>query len=106
MNKAGVSFESIKNDFMLDEEFKEEYEKLQPRYEIISQIIEARKEQNMTQADLARRVGTQKSNISRFESGNYNPSLDFLIKVAHCLGKDLKSKYIKADKTVDTPFCM
>jgi DNA-binding XRE family transcriptional regulator len=90
MSKAGVSFESIKNDLMLDDEFKDEYEKLQPRYEVISQIIEARKEQNMTQADLAKRVGTQKSNISRLESGNYNPSLDFLIKVAHCLGKDLK----------------
>lgn len=45
MNKEGVSFESIKNDLMLDEEFKEEYEKLQPRYEMISQIIEERKEQ-------------------------------------------------------------
>lgn len=53
-----------------DEEFKLEYEKLQPRYEAIAQIIRARKEQNMTQAELAKRVGTQKSNISRLESGN------------------------------------
>ncbi len=90
MNKAGVSFEKIKSDLMLDNEFKEEYEKLQPRYEIVSQIIEARKQQKLSQADLAKRIGTQKSNISRLESGNYNPSLDFLIKVAQCLGKDLK----------------
>lgn len=90
MNKVGVSFECIKNDLMMDDEFKEEYEKLQPRYEIISKIIESRKEKKMTQSDLAKKVGTQKSNISRLESGNYNPSLDFLIKVAHCLGKDLK----------------
>lgn len=90
MSKAGVSFDSIKKDLMLDEEFKKEYEKLQPRYEVISQIIEARKEQNLTQEDLAKKVGTQKSNISRLESGNYNPSLDFLIKVAGCLGKNLK----------------
>ncbi len=92
MNKPSVSFDNIKNDLMLDEEFREEYEKLQPRYEIISQIIEARKEKNMTQSDLAKKLGTQKSNISRLESGNYNPSLDFLIKVAHGLGKDLKIK--------------
>ena len=90
MNKAGVSFEKIKSDLMLDNEFKEEYEKLQPRYEIVSQIIEARKQQKLSQADLAKRIGTQKSNISRLESGNYNTSLDFLIKVAQCLGKDLK----------------
>lgn len=89
MKKAGISFEEIKNDMLKDEEFKAEYEKLKPRYEAIEQIIKARKEQNITQAELARRVGTQKSNISRLESGNYNPSLDFLVKVAESLGKDL-----------------
>lgn len=89
MSKAGVSFDLIKNDLMQDEEFKKEYDRLRPRYEIISQIIEIRKEQHMTQEELAKRVGTQKSNISRLESGNYNPSLDFLIKVARSLGKEL-----------------
>lgn len=90
MSKASVTFESVKKDLMIDNEFKIEYEKLQLRYEVISQIIQARKEQHMTQTELAKKMGTQKSNISRLESGNYNPSLDFLIRVAHCLGKDLK----------------
>lgn len=89
MSKVSVSFDSIKNELMMDEEFKKEYDKLKPRYEIIAQIIETRKEQNMTQAELAKRVGTQKSNISRLESGTYNPSLDFLVKVAQSLGKEL-----------------
>ncbi|MDD2621155.1 MAG: helix-turn-helix transcriptional regulator, partial [Syntrophomonadaceae bacterium] len=35
-------------------------------------------------------VGTQKSNISRLESGTYNPSLDFLSKVARSLGKEVQ----------------
>ena len=90
MSKASVSRDSLKVDLMQNEEFAAEYEKLRPRYEIISQIIEARKEKNMTQEDLAKRIGTQKSNISRLESGNYNPSLDFLVKVAQGLGKELK----------------
>ena len=89
MSKAGLSFEEMKADMLKDKEFKIEYEKLKPRYEAIEQIIRARKEQNMTQAELAKRVGTQKSNISRLESGNYNPSLDFLAKVAESLGKSL-----------------
>lgn len=89
MNNAGISFEEIKADMLKDEEFTIEYEKLSPRYEAIEQIIRARKEQNLTQAELAKRVGTQKSNISRLESGNYNPSLDFLTKVAESLGKNL-----------------
>lgn len=89
MSKAGISFEEMKFDMLKDEEFKIEYEKLKPRYEAIEQIIRARKEQNITQAELAKRVGTQKSNISRLESGNYNPSLDFLAKIAESLGKKI-----------------
>ncbi len=89
MNKAGIKFNEIKEQLMKDEEFKAEYEKLKPRYEVILQIIEARNAQNITQEELALRVGTQKSNISRFESGSYNPSLDFLIKIAKSLGKEV-----------------
>ena len=83
MSKAGEKLSKMKEYLMKDEEFKAEYEKLKPRYDIISQIIEARADNNITQRELALLTGTQKSNISRFESGSYNPSLDFLIKIAH-----------------------
>ena len=63
---------------------------LTPRYEVVQQLKDARKAQDMTQEVLAERVGTKKSNISRFESGKYNPSLDFLIKVAGSLGKQVQ----------------
>ena len=63
---------------------------LTPRYEVVEQLTSARKAQNVTQEVLAERVGTKKSNISRFESGRYNPSLDFLIKVADSLGKQIQ----------------
>ena len=89
MSRLSVPFEEIEAKMLEDEEFRVEYERLRPRYEAIEQIIKARKEQNITQAELAKRVSTQKSNISRLESGNYNPSLDFLIKVAESLGKKL-----------------
>ncbi len=93
MSKTGVKFDVVKEQLMKDEEFKAEYEKLRPRYEVISQIIEARNELNITQEELALRMGTQKSNISRFESGSYNPSLDFLIKIAKSLGKEVHIEF-------------
>lgn len=65
-------------------------EQLTPRYEVVEQLKKARKEQQITQEMLAERVGTKKSNISRLESGKYNPSLDFLIKVADCLDRELQ----------------
>ena len=89
MSQAGVKFEDIEMRLLKDDEFKAEYEKLKPRYELIAQIIDARNKLNITQEELALRVGTQKSNISRFESGSYNPSLDFIVKVARSLGKEI-----------------
>ncbi|KPU43668.1 helix-turn-helix protein [Oxobacter pfennigii] len=89
MSKAGVKLEDIQERLMKDEEFKAEYEKLKPRYELIAQIIDARNKLNLTQEELALRVGTQKSNISRFESGSYNPTFDFVTKLARSLGKEV-----------------
>lgn len=60
------------------------------RYQVARQIRDVRKEQGMTQESLAELVGTKKSNISRLESGRYNPSLDFLVKVAKGLGKQIQ----------------
>ena len=63
---------------------------LTPRYDVVAQLKAARKEKDLTQEELAERIGTKKSNISRFESGRYNPSLDFLIKLASSLDKELQ----------------
>lgn len=57
------------------------------RQDMACQVRQARKDLNMTQQVLADRAGTRKSNISRMESGNYNPSLDFIVKVADSMGK-------------------
>ncbi len=90
MNKASVNSSEIRERLMKDEEFKNEYDRLQPRYDLIAQIINARHEQRITQAEMAERMGTKKSNISRFESGSYNPSLDFLVRAAASLGKKIE----------------
>jgi len=72
-----------------DPEFYKEYKALEPEYEIIKHIIRARSELKLTQKELADRIGVKQSNISRLESGSYNPSLSFLKKVAKGLDKEL-----------------
>ena len=67
---SGVKVDTIKKQLMNDLEFEAEYNELGPRHELISQLIEARKNQKMTQEELAKRAGTRKSNISRLESGS------------------------------------
>ena len=51
--------------------------------------IESRKAAGLTQKQLAEKMGPAQSNISRFENGNSNPSLEFLQKMAACMGKTL-----------------
>ena len=90
MKKPDVALAAIRAKLMKNADFAAEYERIQPRYALIAQIIAARTEQNMTQSELAHRMGTQTSNISRLESGTYNPSLDCLIRTARTLGKELQ----------------
>lgn len=61
-----------------------------PKQSIARQLRKVRKAEGMTQQHLAELVGTKKSNISRFESGKYNPSVEFLMKLADGLGKEIQ----------------
>ena len=81
--------DKLKEELFKDSEFKKEYDALEPEYQLIRQLIDARTENRLTQKELAERIGTKQSNIARLESGNYNPSFHFLQKVAAALGKKL-----------------
>jgi len=59
--------------------------------EIILKNKEVQDELKMNEAEL---IGTRQSNISRLESGNYNPTLDFLQKIASAMGKKLEVRII------------
>jgi transcriptional regulator with XRE-family HTH domain len=77
-----------------DPEVLKELEKLAPFYEIIDQILLLRKERNLTQRELAELINTTQSCIARLESGNYNPSLQFLQKIADACGKKIEIRFI------------
>lgn len=60
------------------------------RQSIINQYIEYRKIRNLTQGDLADIMGIKRPNISRFETGQYNPSLDLLVKMAESMDLEIR----------------
>ena len=76
-----------------DESFRKEYTAIQPEMEIIRTLTKARKEQNLTQADLAMRTGINQGDISRLERGNRNPSLNMLKKLADGLNMSLHIEF-------------
>jgi ribosome-binding protein aMBF1 (putative translation factor) len=83
------TWKTVKEELLTNPAVREEYERLAFRYQIISLLIDARNHEGLTQAQLAEKIGTKQAAVARFESGNYNPSLDFLEKVAAGLGKKL-----------------
>ena len=80
--------ESLKNP-----KIKAEYDKLQPEFAMIQAVIDARVKKGVTQKDLAQRIGTKQSVISRLESGRANPSVAFLKKLAQALNSHLEIRF-------------
>ena len=76
-------------------------DELSKRQKIISQLVEARLEQGISQAELARRLGIRRSGISRLESGAQNPTLDMILKIASALGKDVSLKLNDSEEPVN-----
>jgi predicted transcriptional regulator len=89
-----MKWEDAKKKILQNEEVWQELKNNEAEYKIIEEIITARQEKNLTQKDLAKLVGTQQSNISRLESGNYNPTLEFLNKIARAIGKELEIRIV------------
>lgn len=89
MNKH-LDFNTYKKQVLKNKRLKAEYDRVQPEFELINALIEARKGKNLTQTQLAKKIGTKQSVISRLEIGNANPTLDFLKKIADALNSRLQ----------------
>ena len=89
-----MNWSNAKEVILKNEDVRNELKKNEAEYKVIEEIILARKERNLTQKDLAELVGTKQSNISRLESGNYNPTIDFLNKIASAVGKQLEARIV------------
>jgi len=83
-----MNHSQIKDLLLRNPQVKDEYDNLAPIYEIKEEIIRLRIEKGLTQKELADLIGSKQSAISRLESGNYNPSVQFLIKLANVLDKE------------------
>lgn len=84
------TFASIKKKWMKNAEFRKEYDALGPEFSLAEMLIRQRIEKGFTQRELARKIGTKQSAISRLESGSYNPTFAVLKKIAHALGSRLE----------------
>lgn len=87
-------FRSYLNEQLKDEEFRAEYEKLEPEFSIIQAVIDARKTNNMTQKELSERTGIAQSDISKLENGNSNPTISMLQRLADGMGMTVRLQFV------------
>lgn len=66
--------------------------------QVVEQYKEMRKEKKLSQEQVALAAGMARPDISRFESGRYNPSLELMIRYAHALGCELKIELVPTEK--------
>ncbi len=93
MKRRHLDFDTYLKKVLRNPKIKAEYDKLEPQFAPIEAILEARAKKGMTQAQLASKIGTKQSAIARVESGNANPSIGFLQKLAEALGKKLVIRF-------------
>lgn len=90
------TLKSFKKEAFKRKGVKEQYEALAPAYEIRKQLIALRQEAGFTQAQVAEKLRTNKSNISRLESvdSEISPKLSTLTDYAEAIGYELRIDFV------------
>lgn len=88
-----MKLEDLKKEHLQNPAVKAEYDSLEPEFQVVRAIIEAHKEQQLTQQELADRTGINRADISRLENGNANPSLKLLKRLADGLEMNIKIEF-------------
>ena len=88
------NFNDYLKEQLNDPEFKKEYDALEPEFSIIQAMIDARKASGLTQKQLSERTGIAQADISKLESGNANPSLRTLQRLAAGMGMQVKIEFL------------
>ena len=80
-----ITHDELHRRLMKKPGFKKAYDDLDLEFTIIDALIRARAKRGMTQAKLAKKIGTKQSAIARFESGRGNPTFAFVQKLSDAL---------------------
>ena len=95
-----MSHEELKQRALSRPEVKAEYDALGPEFELLRQLLRARKAAGLTQADVADRMGTQPPSVARLESaltsGSHSPSMETLKRYAAAVGCRIQIKLVRS----------
>lgn len=93
--QKAVDFQEYLQEQLKNPEFKKYYDEYSKQLEIAYQILKLRKQKGISQAELAKKIGTKQSNIARMEAGQQNFSTETLQKIASAFKRELKIEFVK-----------
>jgi len=94
----GDGWEQVKDRlFQESPELRQAYEESEPAYLLASAMLRARSDLGITQAELARRMGTSQSVVSRLENMDSSPTLRTVVKVAKALGCEVELRFVRRE---------
>jgi transcriptional regulator with XRE-family HTH domain len=70
------------------------------RKSLVRQYAYVRRLKKLTQAEVAERAGISRTNVSRFESGEYNPTLEMLVKLATAMDMNISIELNDRDSRI------
>ncbi len=82
-----TSLAKLRGKLLTDPEVKTEYDRLGPIFAVVGEMIEARQEAGLTQAEVASRMGTSQSVVARLETARHMPTFDMVARYAAAIGR-------------------
>jgi ribosome-binding protein aMBF1 (putative translation factor) len=88
-----IDFDEVLTEELKDPKFKKYFDEYGRQLELAYVIMQLRKTRQMSQADLAKKIGTTQSNVARIEAGRQNFTVNLLSKVADALDANLQISF-------------
>lgn len=104
MDELNIGLDKIFEEDIKDPEFQKYYRKQKPYFDLVIELINRRRELNITQKELAKKLGTFQSRISKIESGEHNFRLSTIIDIAEALESELVITFKPMHVSLDSGF--
>lgn len=83
----------LHKEWIKDDEYKQEYNKLEAEFNLARVLIQAREKSGLSQSEIAKRMNTKQSVVARLESADGNPTIKTLSRYAEALGGHLEIRF-------------
>ena len=95
MTRNSIPVEDAAKNWFENPEFVAAYDSLEGEFALADALIKARGQADMTQEDVARKMGTTQAVIARLESGRTMPSTRTLKRFAEATGTRLTIGFVE-----------